>query len=62
MIKVAKFEDIDIAMKLGTGYPMGPFELMDFVGLDVIKFIFRRRGFSSGYSFEEKIQSNLKIF
>lgn len=32
-------EDIDIAMKLGAGYPMGPFELSDFVGLDTIKFI-----------------------
>ncbi|XP_029018516.1 hydroxyacyl-coenzyme A dehydrogenase, mitochondrial [Betta splendens] len=32
-------EDIDIAMKLGAGYPMGPFELSDYVGLDVIKFI-----------------------
>lgn len=26
-------------MKLGAGYPMGPFELADFVGLDTIKFI-----------------------
>ncbi|XP_037545960.1 hydroxyacyl-coenzyme A dehydrogenase, mitochondrial [Nematolebias whitei] len=32
-------EDIDIAMKLGAGYPMGPFELGDYVGLDTIKFI-----------------------
>ncbi|XP_034749898.1 hydroxyacyl-coenzyme A dehydrogenase, mitochondrial [Etheostoma cragini] len=32
-------EDIDIAMKLGCGYPMGPFELADYVGLDTIKFI-----------------------
>ncbi|KAI8929118.1 Hadh protein [Entophlyctis helioformis] len=32
-------EDVDIAMKLGAGYPMGPFELMDYVGLDTIKFI-----------------------
>ncbi|XP_061573526.1 hydroxyacyl-coenzyme A dehydrogenase, mitochondrial isoform X2 [Cololabis saira] len=32
-------EDIDIAMKLGAGYPMGPFELCDYVGLDTIKFI-----------------------
>lgn len=32
-------EDIDIAMKLGAGYPMGPFELCDYVGLDTVKFI-----------------------
>ncbi|XP_069024251.1 hydroxyacyl-coenzyme A dehydrogenase, mitochondrial [Embiotoca jacksoni] len=32
-------EDIDVAMKLGGGYPMGPFELADYVGLDTMKFI-----------------------
>lgn len=32
-------QDIDTAMKLGAGYPMGPFELADYVGLDTIKFI-----------------------
>jgi 3-hydroxyacyl-CoA dehydrogenase len=26
-------------MKLGAGYPMGPFELCDYVGLDTMKFI-----------------------
>ncbi|MEX1209848.1 MAG: 3-hydroxybutyryl-CoA dehydrogenase [Candidatus Nanopelagicales bacterium] len=31
----ASAEDIDIAMKKGCGYPMGPFELLDVVGLDV---------------------------
>jgi 3-hydroxyacyl-CoA dehydrogenase len=35
----ASTEDIDVAMKLGAGYPMGPFELADFVGLDTLKFI-----------------------
>uniref|UniRef100_A0A8C9SLD3 3-hydroxyacyl-CoA dehydrogenase n=1 Tax=Scleropages formosus TaxID=113540 RepID=A0A8C9SLD3_SCLFO len=32
-------EDIDVAMKLGAGYPMGPFELHDYVGLDTLKSI-----------------------
>lgn len=31
----ATVADIDTAMKLGGGYPMGPFELLDVVGLDV---------------------------
>ncbi|MFB7664718.1 3-hydroxyacyl-CoA dehydrogenase family protein [Kitasatospora sp. NPDC056138] len=31
----ATVDDIDTAMKLGCGYPMGPFELLDVVGLDV---------------------------
>ncbi|KAI8866885.1 Hadh protein [Ramicandelaber brevisporus] len=35
----ATAQDVDTAMKLGSGYPMGPFELADYVGLDTIKFI-----------------------
>ncbi|XP_053311573.1 hydroxyacyl-coenzyme A dehydrogenase, mitochondrial [Spea bombifrons] len=35
----ASKEDIDVAMKLGAGYPMGPFELLDYVGLDTSKYI-----------------------
>ena len=31
----ATADDIDTAMKVGCGYPMGPFELLDVVGLDV---------------------------
>lgn len=32
-------KDVDTAMKLGAGHPMGPFELADYVGLDTNKFI-----------------------
>ncbi|KAI8825219.1 3-hydroxyacyl-CoA dehydrogenase [Fimicolochytrium jonesii] len=35
----ASKEDVDTAMKLGAGYPMGPFELLDYVGLDTTKYI-----------------------
>ena len=35
----ASLRDIDSAMKLGAGYPMGPIELLDYVGLDTTKFI-----------------------
>lgn len=35
----AEMRDIDTAMRLGTGYPMGPFEVMDYIGLDTVKFI-----------------------
>lgn len=31
---MATMGDIDTGMKLGCGYPMGPFELLDYVGLD----------------------------
>ena len=37
----APLPDIDTAMKLGCGHPMGPFELMDIVGLDVTLEIIR---------------------
>jgi len=32
---VASAEDIDTAMKLGTGVPMGPLELQDYAGVDI---------------------------
>jgi 3-hydroxybutyryl-CoA dehydrogenase len=36
---LASTEDIDRSMTLGTGYPMGPFTLCDFVGIDTLYFI-----------------------
>ena len=33
---VASIEDIDKGMQLGAGHPMGPFALLDFVGLDTV--------------------------
>ena len=34
---IASKEDIDKMVKLGFGFPMGPFELMDTIGLDTVK-------------------------
>jgi 3-hydroxybutyryl-CoA dehydrogenase len=36
---VGSVVDIDNSMKLGCGYPMGPFTLLDFVGLDTTLYI-----------------------
>ncbi|NIO04234.1 MAG: 3-hydroxybutyryl-CoA dehydrogenase [Proteobacteria bacterium] len=33
---VASVEDVDKAVKLGLNYPMGPFELMDLTGIDIV--------------------------
>jgi len=36
---LGSLEDIDQAMKLGCGYPMGPFTLLDLVGLDTTMYV-----------------------
>ncbi|MBC7075145.1 MAG: 3-hydroxyacyl-CoA dehydrogenase family protein [Syntrophomonadaceae bacterium] len=36
---VATPADVDTAVKLGLNYPMGPFELMDFTGIDISKLV-----------------------
>lgn len=36
---LASLEDIDQAMKLGCGYPMGPFTLLDLIGLDTTLYV-----------------------
>jgi len=51
---VGSIADIDTSMRLGCGYPMGPFTLLDFVGLDTTYYIsnimfeeFKERRFAS---------------
>ncbi|XP_026741690.1 hydroxyacyl-coenzyme A dehydrogenase, mitochondrial-like isoform X2 [Trichoplusia ni] len=39
MASDASAEDIDTAMRLGAGYPMGPLELSDYTGLDTKTYI-----------------------
>ena len=58
----ATADDIDTAMKTGCGYPMGPFELLDAVGLDVSLAIqrelyleFRERGFAPAPLLEQLV-------
>ena len=36
---IADFQDIDVAAQTALGHPMGPFELMDLVGIDVVHLI-----------------------
>ncbi|MFC5998159.1 3-hydroxyacyl-CoA dehydrogenase family protein [Quadrisphaera sp. GCM10027208] len=60
----ASADDIDLAMKKGTGYPMGPFEVLDVVGLDVALAIerqlyleFREPGFAPSPLLEQLVMA-----
>jgi 3-hydroxybutyryl-CoA dehydrogenase len=44
---IASMEDIDKAIKLGLNYPMGPFELADYVGLDTM--LYASEGMQQAY-------------
>jgi 3-hydroxybutyryl-CoA dehydrogenase len=48
---VASMEDVDKAVKLGLNYPMGPFELMDLTGIDIVLHV-------SEYLFKELNKEN----
>jgi 3-hydroxybutyryl-CoA dehydrogenase len=63
---VASVGDIDEGMRLGCGYPMGPFTLLDFVGLDTTYFIanimfdeFRERRFAPPPLLKRMVQAGL---
>jgi len=63
---VGSVPDVDEAMKLGCGYPMGPFTLLDFVGLDTTYFIanimfdeFRERRFAPPPLLKRMVQAGL---
>jgi len=63
---VGSIADIDEGMRLGCGYPMGPFTLLDFVGLDTTYYIanimfdeFREKRFASPPLLKRMVQAGL---
>jgi 3-hydroxybutyryl-CoA dehydrogenase len=63
---VGSVADIDEGMKLGCGYPMGPFTLLDFVGLDTTYYIsgimfdeFREKRFAAPPLLKRMVQAGL---
>lgn len=61
---VGSLKDIDLAMRLGCGYPMGPFTLLDLIGLDTIHHVaeilyeeFREKRFAPPSLLRRMVQS-----
>jgi len=61
---VGSVEDIDKGMQLGCGYPMGPFTLLDYVGLDTTHYIanimfdeYREKRFASPPLLKQMVQA-----
>lgn len=60
---VASMRDIDLAMKAGAGMPMGPFELSDLVGIDVIYHVENEvRKMTGGNTMREPSQTIRKLY
>ncbi len=60
---VADFKDIDSAVKLGLNHPMGPFELLDLIGLDVVVAIaqeFQNRSNSERFAIPKLVLEMIK--
>ncbi|MCW2278184.1 3-hydroxyacyl-CoA dehydrogenase family protein [Heliophilum fasciatum] len=62
---VATAEDIDTAVKMGLNYPMGPFELMDFTGIDISYFVmeyladeFRNPQYGAPQAIKQRVRAN----
>ena len=53
-------QDVDTALKLGANYPMGPFELMDYCGLDITYYALQEKYEKSGYDEELRPPEVLK--
>ena len=52
---MASASDVDVAMKLGAGHPMGPIQLADYVGLDTTLSIVS--GWARDYPDDESLKS-----
>ncbi|MDP8011300.1 MAG: 3-hydroxyacyl-CoA dehydrogenase family protein [Thermoplasmata archaeon] len=55
---IADYRTVDIAMKKGAGMPMGPFELADYVGVDIVYHVLRsfREAFGDNYIAPESLK------